>query len=159
MKSHNTTNRKPVAQQLDMEKFEITEKKGSHKAGTNCPCKPTTDSGRAHRDIRVERTAEDQETKWWVIRFYHQAAVVKKNAEITEVDTYGFGNRSTTRERINWELSEGFQLVQRSHRVKLRVPNGGLVDVPESFQIVFGSGEVLDAETGELVCHYAEATE
>jgi len=159
------THRKDPEKQLNMEKFEITKREGhhdpnpSHPRQRGCACEETTKGGYAYRDIVAERIAEDSETEWDRIRFYHQADVVKKNSEVIEVDTHGYGTSSTTRDRINRELPKGFRLVQRDYEVKLRLPNGGLIDVPENFRIVPGTREVLNAKSKSLICHYVETTD
>lgn len=157
MNYYNTTRRTPPRKQLPMEDYKITKESGHHNRH-NCPCVEVTDSGNAYRDVIAERIDNDKEHKWDKIRFYHQADIVKKNAEVVEVDTHGYGNSSTTRERINRELPKGFRVAQRDYSVKLKLPNGGLVDVPENFQIIPGSREVVNAENQQLICHYVRTT-
>lgn len=150
--NHRTTPRS----QIDTTKYEITEEKGHHDR-KNCPCREVTDGGHAYRDVVAERITNEERAEWDRIRFYHQAPIVKKNADIIEVDTHGFGNSSTTRERINLELPKGFRIAQRDYSVKLKLPNGDLIDVPENFRILPENREILNAETGELIMHYVDA--
>lgn len=136
-----TTNRPydtPLKKYENHEDYKIVERKGHHNVGTGaarwpgaaCGCSPDTEGGYAYRDVVVERIDNDKNNKWDRIRFYHQSAVVKKNADTIRVNAHGYGTSSTTRERINSELPRGYRLVQRDFDVYLRVPTGDLLDVP-----------------------------
>lgn len=147
--------------QLNMDNYKITERKGHHQPNTqgyghNCGCEEETQGGYAYRDKVAESTSHKQ-TRWDKIRFYHQAQVVKKNGDLIEVDTHGHGLNSTTRERINKELEQGFKIVQRDYEVKLKLPNGDLLELPtEKFQIDFVNNQVLSS-SGDTLVEFVEA--
>lgn len=139
--------------QLNMDNFKITERKGHHKPnsqtyGHNCGCEEETRGGYAYRD-KVAESTNTKATKWDKIRFYHQAPVVKKNADIIRINTYGHGPNPTTRERINKELPRGIKIVQRDYEVKLEV-NGDLVEIPGKFDIDYRTGEIRET-TGNKI--------
>lgn len=110
------TRRQPE-KQLNMDNFKIVKRGGHHKPnsqgyGANCGCEKSTRGGYAYRD-KVAESTNTKATEWDRIRFYHQAPVVKKNAEKIRVNTHGHGLNPTTRERINKELPHGYRLRQR----------------------------------------------
>jgi len=155
--------RTPPEEQLNMENFKITERKGHHAPnsqgyGSNCGCEEETSGGYAYRDKVAESTNTPQ-TEWDKIRFYHQAPVVKKNADTVEVNTYGHGLNPTTRERINKEMPRGFKIVQRDYTVKLQLPNptdetkGELIDVPERFRLQ-AQNQTIEKVNGEVIKEY-----
>jgi len=160
---HTMVRTTPPEQQLNMDNFKITERKGHHEPNgqrrhhARCGCKPSTSSGYAYRDKVAERTGGDKEETWDRIRFYHQSPVVKKNADVVEVNTHGHGRNSTTRERINKELPHGFKIRQKDFEVKLELPNGDLMDIPEQFQIV-GTNETIRNNKGETLMEYTRET-
>lgn len=155
--------RQQPEKQLNMDNFKITERKGHHKPNTqryhqSCGCEPSTPSGNAYRD-KVAESTNTKETKWDRIRFYHQAPVVKKNADVIEVNTYGHEHRPTTRERINMELPKGFRLKQEDHEIKLEVPNGGKIKVPRRFKIDFLENSIRKVGSHDLICDLQVTTE
>lgn len=133
--------------QLNMDNYKITERKGHHKPNSqrypDCGCEEETRGGYAYRDKVAESTSKEAE--WDRIRFYHQAPVIKKKNNLIKVDTHGYGNRDTTRERINKELPREFRIVQRDYEVKLKTPEG-LKDAPENFIIETDGAEPIMVE-------------
>lgn len=155
--------RQTPEKQLNMDNYKITERKGHHKPNSqryphNCGCEPSTSGGYSYRD-KVAEATNMKATEWDRIRFYHQAPVVKKNADLIQVNTYGHGLNPTTRERINKELPRGFKLKQKNYEVKLRLPNGDLIDVPRRFKIDFVEKSVKKVGSDDLICHYSTTTE
>jgi len=153
--------RTPPEQQLNMENFKITERGGHHKPNSqrypdNCGCEESTRGGYAYRD-KVAESTNTKETEWDKIRFYHQAPVVKKNSEIVRVNTYGHGLNPTTRERINKELPRDYKIRQKDYEVKLEVPNGDLIEIPQKFDIQVIDNTIRETN-GDLICSLQVAT-
>lgn len=143
--------RQQPEKQLNMDNYKIVKRGGHHKPnsqgyGANCGCEKSTRGGYAYRD-KVAESTNTKATEWDRIRFYHQAPVIKKNAEKIRVNTYGHGLNPTTRERINKELPHGYRLRQRDYTVKLDTPEG-LKEVPQKFDLVDGE---IRRTTGEKV--------
>lgn len=146
--------RRQPEKQINMDEFKITEREGHHSPnsqgyGRNCGCEEETRGGYAYRDKVAEST--ETGTEWDKIRFYHQAQVVKKNADLIEVDTHGHGLNPTTRERINRELPRGFKVVQRDYEVKLDTPEG-LIELPtDKFRIDYQKNQVVSSTGNNLM--------
>lgn len=141
-------NNTPLTEAQENEKIEIVEKGGHHTLenthgvfAVSCGCTPETDGGNAYRDLVTEFENNDGATVRK--RYYHQSRVVttvtNSEGDTTKLDinTHGFGDRPTTRERINKELPSGFRMTQKSHVPMLELPSGDLVDVPQRFTIRF----------------------
>ena len=157
MAEDDTTPRDTPEKQLNMDNYKITERKGHHEPnsqgyGHNCGCEESTRGGYAYRD-KVAESTNTKNTKRDKIRFYHQAPVVKKNSEIIRVNTYGHGLNPTTRERINKELPYPIKLRQKDYEVKLELPTGELVDVPQKFDIQ-AIDRTIRKPDGEILHNY-----
>jgi len=162
----------PLQEAQESEKVEIIEKGGRHKPdsqsnGRGCGCREETKGGNAYRDLVTEFKNDNMETV--KKRYYHQSRVVTivkdQNGELRKVDvnTRGYGGSSTTRERINKDLPDGFRMVQREHVLMLQLPSGDIVDIPQRFTIRYdeleegwirvanwdGSKPVVDVSTTE----------
>lgn len=157
------TRTQPVKEQLNMENYKITDRKGHHKPNgqmrhhAKCGCSASTKGGYAYRDVVVKEDSESAE--WQKIRFYHQSPVVKVDYGVKwVVDTHGHGLNPTTRERINKELPQEFKVVQRDYEVKLSLPNGDTIELPvEKFEIDYRNNQVVKTN-GEVICDYQPAT-
>lgn len=128
----------------DSDAWKCVTRKGHHKPNSqrypdNCGCSAQTRGGYAYRDLVFERVDASVSISFDRVRFYHQSDIVLKSADCIKVKTHGWGSSSTTRERINKELPCGFDLVQRDYMVRLSLPSGDLVDVPETFRLEFNS--------------------
>lgn len=154
------TRTRPPEKQLDMEHFKIVERDGHHEPNgqrghhARCGCAVETSGGYAYRD-KVAESTNTKKTTWDRIRFYHQSPIVKKNGNIIRVNTYGYGGKPTTRERINKELPTGFRITQTDHEVKLELPNGDEVDIPRQFDIQPADNSIRKP-SGDLLFFYHE---
>jgi len=149
-------NNTPLTEAQENEKLEIIEKGGRHTlenthgvCAVSCGCTPETDGGNAYRDLVTEFENNDDNTVRK--RYYHQSRVVttvtspEGDTKKLDINTHGFGDRPTTRERINKELPQGFRMVQRDYIPMLQLPSGDCIDVPKRFVLDFeqiGSGWV-----------------
>jgi len=152
------TRTQPVNEQIDMDKYKTVEKKGHHTPNSQrthharCGCSGTTRGGNAYRDIVVKSDSETAE--WDKIRFYHQSPVVSINYGVEWViDTHGHGRNITTRERINKDLPQGFRITQTYFEVKLELPNGDEIEIPERFKIDYKNNQIKKP-SGEVICDY-----
>lgn len=152
------TRTQPVTEQLNMDNYKTTTKKGHHEPNgqrrhhAKCGCSGTTRNGNAYRDIVVKSTNENN--RWEKIRFYHQSPVVKINYGVKwRINTHGHGRNSTTRERINKDLPEGFRITQTDFEVKLVLPNGDEIDIPRKFDINYQEKRI-EKPNGDLICDY-----
>lgn len=152
------TRTQPVNQQLNMDDYKITERKGHHTPNgqrrhhARCGCSPSTSSGYAYRDIVVKSDSENAD--WDKIRFYHQSPVVKiKYGVEWVINTHGHGRNPTTRERINKDMPQGFRITQTDYEVKLVLPNGDEIEIPEKFKIDYRDNQVV-TPSGDLICDY-----
>jgi len=134
-------------QQLNMDNYKITERKGHHKPNgqrrhhAKCGCSASTSGGYAYRDKVAKSDSETAE--WDKIRFYHQSPVVKVNYGVKWlVNTHGHGRNQTTRERINKELPRGFRITQTDFEVMLVLPNGDEIEIPRKFEIDFKANQI-----------------
>lgn len=140
-----------VQEAQEQDNIEIIEKSGHHEPNSqgyrnNCGCEGETRGGNAYRDLVIKFEKNNRTIRK---RFYHQSRVItvseteKGNIGTVDVNTHGYGDSSTTRERINKELPSGFRMVQRDYVPMLQLPSGDCIDVPRRFKLDF---EVLDGD-------------
>lgn len=125
-----------------VENGEIVNKEGYHqpnkggRLSPNCGCRLTTEKG-AYRDVTVR--LPDGRLK----HFYHQSDIVTENEDGNLVlDSHGY-RTSTTKQRINRYIPNGFRLYQEDFDWYVELPNGSVVEFKDGMIVDPSKKEVL----------------